>query len=184
MEENKKRMTVYQLVTCALMAAVLCVVAPLSLQIGPVPISLATFILYLTAMLLGMKMGTVSCLIYLLLGLVGMPVFTGYMGGVGKIIGPTGGYLVGYLPMTLIAGFFVDRFHGKIILSAAGMILGTAVLYALGTAWFVIQAGCTLSYALAVCVVPFLLIDLAKIVLAVLLGTLVRSRLKKASLLA
>lgn len=183
MEANRKRMTVYQLVTCALMAAVLCVVAPLSLQIGPIPVSLATLVLYLTAMLLGMKMGSVACLVYLLLGLVGMPVFTGWVGGVGKLVGPTGGYLVGYLPMVLIAGFFVDKFHGKIPYAALGMVLGTAVLYAMGTAWFVIQAQCTVSYALSVCVVPFLLVDLAKMVVALALGTLLRSRLKKAALL-
>ena len=181
--KQKKKLTVPQLVAASLMAAVLCVTAPLTVQLGPIPITLATLVLYLTVTLLGLKLSLAACAVYLLLGFAGMPVFTGWTGGLYKLAGPTGGYLVGYLPLVLIAGLFAERFAFRPLSTAAGMILGTAALYALGTAWFVIQAGCTLSYALGVCVAPFLLVDLGKIAASLALGLPLRAQIKKAGLL-
>ena len=80
-----------------------------------------------------MKAGTISYLVYLLIGLVGVPVFSGFTGGPAKLAGPTGGYLVGFLFMALIAGYFIDRFSRNHILQVLGMILGTAVCYLFGT---------------------------------------------------
>lgn len=170
----------YQLAVAALFAALLCILGPLSLPIGPVPISLATLIVYLAAYILGPKLGTISCAVYLLLGLVGLPVFSGYAGGIGKLAGPTGGYLIGYIPLAFIAGLFVIKGKGKIPMAALGMVVGTAVLYLLGTIWFVMQMDYSVGQALAVCVVPFLLGDAIKIVVAVLLGGTVRKRLVQA----
>lgn len=177
---EQKRNKTYQLAVTALFAAILCILGPLSLPIGPVPISLATLIVYLAAYILGAKLGTISCAIYLLLGLVGLPVFSGYAGGIGKLAGPTGGYLVGYLPLAFIAGLLVSKGKGKMIPATIGMILGTAVLYLLGTIWFVIQMDYSVGQALAVCVIPFLFGDAIKIVVAVLLGGTVRKRLLQA----
>ena len=85
---------VYPLVMTAVMAAVMAVVAPFSIQIGPIPLSLCTFVIYLNSYLLGWKRGTAATLVYILLGAVGMPVFSSFSSGLGAVLGPTGGYIV------------------------------------------------------------------------------------------
>ena len=99
----------YAMAVTALMTAVTCILAPLSIPIGPVPISLTNFAIYLALYLLDWKKGTVSYIIYLLLGLVGLPVFSGFTSGPGKLFGPTGGYLIGFIPMAIIAGMVINR---------------------------------------------------------------------------
>ena len=88
---KNKKLTTYQMSVTALMAAVMCVLGPLTVPIGAVPISLANFVICLTAWLLGPKFGTLSVAVYLLIGLVGVPVFSGYGAGIAKLAGPTGG---------------------------------------------------------------------------------------------
>lgn len=174
---------VQQLCFIALMAGVMCLLGPLSIPIGPVPISVMTLLIYLSVYILGMKMGTISCVIYLMLGFVGLPVFAGYTGGAGKLLGPTGGYLVGYVFLTLVSGFLMEKMAYRRIWCLLATIAGTAVLYVFGTAWFVVLMDCSIGYALSMCVVPFLIGDLAKIVLAELVGQEVRRRLRAANLL-
>lgn len=178
-----KKLTTYQMAVTAVMAAVLCVLGPLTVPIGAVPISLANFVICLSAWLLGPKFGTLSVAIYLVLGLVGIPVFSGYGAGLAKVAGPTGGYLVGYLLLAFIGGLFIEKSKGQPVVSAVGLILGDAACYVLGTAWFVFQMKCELGYALAVCVYPFLLLDLAKIVVSCVVGALLRKRLAQAGVL-
>ena len=100
----EKKLTTYQMAVTAVMAAVLCVLGPLTVPIGAIPISLANLVICLTAWLLGPKFGTLSVAIYLALGVVGLPVFSGYGAGLAKVAGPTGGYLVGYLLLAFIGG--------------------------------------------------------------------------------
>ena len=185
-----KKAKIYELSAAALMTAVLCVVAPLSIPIGPIPISLATLVLYLSVYVLPLPWALASCGLYLLLGAFGVPVFSGYAGGLAKLAGPTGGFLVGYLFLVLIAGLFirlslpVKQPVVKTVIQVAGMLLGTAALYAFGTVWFMIQAKAALAYALSVCVLPFIPGDLVKIAAAVTAGKLLRMALRKAGLLA
>ncbi len=180
---SNTKLSVYQMAAAALMTAVLCVLGPLSIPIGPVPISLTNFVIYITLYLLGTKLGTLSYCIYLLLGTAGLPIFSGYSGGLAKLAGPTGGYLVGFIAMAVIAGIFIQKNHGKTVMSVLGMILGTLAAYAFGTIWFVFEAGCTIWYALTVCVFPFLIGDAAIILIASKLGMLIRAALQKAHLL-
>ena len=180
MEASKR--SVYPMAITAVMAAVTCVVSPFSINIGPIPISLCTLALYLSVYLLGWKRGAVSCLVYILLGLVGMPVFSNFSGGLAKVAGPTGGYIVGYIPLVIIAGILVERYDNRIV-QLLGMVLGTVVLYALGTAWFCVQSGTPLGEAMGMCVIPFIPGDLIKMVIALVLGPVIRDRLKKAGLL-
>ncbi len=188
-KNGTKKLTTYQLTLTAVMAAVICVLGPISIAIpvSPVPISLGSMAVYLAVTVLGMKLGTLSCLIYLLLGLVGLPVFAGGSAGAAKLFGPTGGYLIGYLFLALIAGAFVGRFAENkwknIAFAALGMILGTIVLYALGTAWLAYSAGMDFQAALWAGVIPFIPGDLVKMVIAVLLGSAVRGRLLRAGVL-
>ncbi len=168
------------MVLTAVCAAVLCVLGPLSIPIGPVPVSLATFVICLMLYILGMKKSLAAVALYLLIGLAGLPVFSGFSGGPGKLLGPTGGYLIGYLLLALIGGWFVEKAGFGILLSVAGMILGTAVLYVLGTLWLAHAAGMSLKAALAAGVIPFIGVDLAKIVCAALLGPVLRKALARA----
>ena len=189
------RINTRQLTLCAVMAAVMCVIAPISIPIGPISITGGTLTIYLTAYLLGPVRGLAATAVYLLAGFAGLPVFSNYMGGAGRLLGPTGGYLVGYLPMMLLAGFVAEhtlrRFGGEgkkgrvltLGLQLLGMALATAVLYAFGTVWYCVQAGVDLQKALAACVFPFIPFDLMKIVLALLVGVPVRRRLERAGLL-
>ena len=179
----EKKLTTYQMAVTALMAAVMCVLGPLTVPIGAVPISLANFVICLTAWLLGPKFGTLSVAVYLCIGLIGVPVFSGYGAGLAKLAGPTCGYLVGYLLLALIGGLFIEKSNGNPVVSGIGLVLGDAACYVLGTAWFVFQMQCELGYALSVCVYPFIALDLAKIVVSCVVGALLRKRLVQAGVL-
>lgn len=178
------RLHTRQMTLMGLMTAVICVIAPFSINIpiSPVPISLCTLAIYFAVMVLGMKCGTISVLLYLLLGLAGIPVFSNFSGGVGKLLGPTGGYLWGYLFLAIICGFSVDRWYKRRILCFCGMAAGTAVCYLFGTAWLSYQASISFTQALFSAVVPFLPGDAAKLVLAMVVGRQIRTRLTKANL--
>lgn len=172
----------YPLVMTAVMAAVLAVISPVALPIGPVPISLCTLVIWLTVYILGWRRGTVAVLVYVLLGAAGMPVLAGFTGGVGRILGPTGGYILGYLPLAAISGLFVERWWDSRPLQLVGMMLGNVVLYGFGTAWYCVQTETTLLGALAVCVLPFLPGDLMKMAAALGTGPVIRRRLEAAGL--
>ena len=164
----------------AVMAALLCVAGPLSISIGPIPLSLASFAVYLAGAVLGAGKGTLSVALYLLLGLVGLPVFSGFSGGFQKLIGVTGGYLAGYLPCAALSGLAVrpnspevgPRWRLPVF-----MALGTAVLYLIGTAWFMLQTKNNLAAAMGMCVIPFLPGDAIKIVAASVLAAPIRRAL-------
>lgn len=181
--EQKKKTNVQEMVLIAVMAAVTCILGPLSVPIGIVPISLTNFAVYLAIYVLGCKRGTVSYIVYLLIGLVGVPVFSGFSGGVGKLFGPTGGYLIGFIFMALICGWCIDKFQCKLVPSFIGMVLGTVMCYVFGTAWLAFQASMSFSAALAAGVLPFIPGDLAKIVIAAVIGPQLRCRLTQAGLM-
>lgn len=169
----------YTMAMTALMTAVTCIVAPLSIPIGPVPISLTNFAIYLALYILDWKKETVSYLLYLLIGFVGLPVFSGFTGGVGKLAGPTGGYIIGFIPMAIIAGIIIDHFRQRWI-QLAGMIAGTAVCYAFGTLWFCLQSGTAPAAALSICVIPFIPGDLIKMIIAIMIAPKIRKQLDTA----
>jgi biotin transport system substrate-specific component len=168
------RMKGRDLTLTALLAAMLCAAAPWSVPVGPVPVSPATFAVYLAGASAGWKRGGLAVLVYVLLGCAGVPVFSGFSGGVQKLFGVTGGFILGYIPCALLAGLAADKFPGKRWAAPAGMVLGTLVLYTVGTAWFMLQTKNPLSAALLTCVVPFLAFDAGKIVLASLLAPKLR----------
>ena len=179
----KRNISVYQLTTCALMAALMCILGPMAIPIGPVPVSFTNLVIYLAVYLLGMRGGTVSYAVYLLLGAAGLPVFSGWQGGLGKLAGPTGGYLVGFVLMALLSGFALEKFRARPVPTMLGMAAGTLVAYLFGTVWFVLQMQCAVWHALTVCVLPFIPFDLAKIVIATGLGKAIRAALVKGHLL-
>lgn len=158
------------MVLIGLFAAIICIFAPFTIPIGAIPISLATFAVYLAAVVLGGKNATVAVVIYILIGIIGLPVFSGFQGGLGKVFGVTGGYLIGYIPCAFISGLIIEKYSDKKAVYPAALALGTIVLYAFGTMWFMVQSGNGLIHSLTVCVVPFLLGDALKIATASFVG--------------
>ena len=174
----------------ALSTALLSVSAWVAIPIGGVPATLQTLVLCLTAGLLGCKRALLVAFAYILLGLIGVPVFAGFTGGVGVLLSPTGGYLVGFLPLVLMSGLAADRLaeergiKGKVWL---GLFMGLGVLlcYALGTVWFVIlsaQESVKVGFwsALTLCVLPYIPLDVVKVVFAVFLTAKLRKFIKTA----
>lgn len=180
---KRNKLTTTQKAVAALMAAVLCILGPISVPVGVVPVSLTNLVICLAAWLLGARLATLSVAVYLALGLAGLPVFSGYGAGLAKVAGPTGGYLAGYLLLALVGGWAVEKSGGGPLPSGLGLAAGMAADYLLGTVWFAVQMGCAVQTALAACVYPFVLFDAAKLVLACLLGPLLRTRLEQAGLL-
>lgn len=180
----KSKFNIHTMALVAVMAAVICILGPLSLPIGIVPISLANLAIYFVLYILGMKRGTAACIIYILIGFVGIPVFAGFSSGPSILLGPTGGYLIGFVFMSIISGLFVDKFFDKWYLCVIGMLIGTAVCYAFGTVWLAHEAHLTVISALAAGVLPFIPGDVIKIVIATLIGPNLHRRLVKAKLLA
>lgn len=183
--QKTKRNAHFHMVFIALMTAVISVISPFSfpLPFSPVPLSLTTFIIYISLYALGAKYTFYSCLLYLLLGLIGMPVFSGFSGGIGKLLGPTGGYLVGYLFIPLIAGLFFKDKKVTGLSCCLGLIFGTACCYLLGGLWMAFQTKLSLSAVFFSGVVPFLPGDLCKIILALLVGPIIRIRLQKTNII-
>ena len=169
----------------SLITAVMCVLGPFTITfpISPVPFSLLSFMMYLSAYILGVKKGVISCILYICIGMTGMPVFSSFTGGIGKILGPTGGYIVGYIFMTMICGWIIEKWTHKYIMHIIGMILGTVVCYLIGTMWLSIQVEISIYAAIAVGVVPFIAGDVIKIVIASFIGPVLRKRLKKLELI-
>lgn len=178
----KKSSNTFEIAYIGLMAAVICVLGPLSIPIGVIPISFTNLAVYIVIYSLGMKKGSISFIIYMLLGFVGLPVFSNFSGGPSKLFGPTGGYIIGFFFMSLITGFFIDKFFDKWYFCILGMILGTVVCYIFGSLWLAYQAHMTASKAFAVGVIPFIPGDLAKIMIASIVGPQIRRRLIKANL--
>lgn len=179
---NRNRKTIALTVT-ALMTALLCVAGPFSIPLGPVPLSLATLMIYLAAYILEPADATAAVCIYVLLGLTGLPVFTGFSGGAAKLFGPTGGYILGYIPTAAAAGILMRGCRKSRILCVLSMALATCILYIAGTVWLKYSTGMSFEAALWAGVIPFIPGDLIKMVMASMLGSTVRSRLLDAGLL-
>lgn len=156
------------------MAGVLCIVGPIAIPIGMVPMSLANLAIYLTIILLDKKRASISVAIYLLIGFVGLPVFSGFTGGAGKIFGPTGGYLVGYLALTWVGGSVLEKIKNPIF----ALTIGTVGLYLLGTLWLIGQSNLDFSTAFIIGVAPFVVFDFLKIVAAAFLGNSIKKRIR------
>lgn len=162
-------MNTKSMVLCALMSAVICICAPLAIPLpGGVPVSLATFAVMLTGSVLDRKTAVISTALYLLLGWIGLPVFAGYGSGFTYLFGPTGGFLLGYLPLAYFSGCFIDK-QKTIPSLLKGIVIGECILYTIGTVWFSIVTKTPLLSGLSLCVLPFIPGDIVKITAVCLL---------------
>ncbi len=177
---QKKQFMVKNLTITAMMTAILCVLAPFYIPIGDVPITAATLVIYIAAVLLGTKRSIICVILYILIGMVGIPVFSGWKSGFAVIAGPTGGYLIGYIFIALCTGLSQKIGRGKIPkipMLLLGMLLGTLICYTLGTTWLALQLSLSFEAALWAGVIPFLLGDIIKFIVTVVIAIPVRRHL-------
>lgn len=173
MAQDKQKIKTNDMTYIALMAVLICVCSWISLP-AVVPFSLQTFGVFCALALLGGRRGSLAVLVYILMGAVGLPVFIGFTGGLGTLLGPTGGYILGFLVSALLY-WLLEKYAGQSIRrSAAVLLLGLALCYAFGTAWYMFifnQTGGTVSLlaALSLCVLPFVVPDIIKLALALIL---------------
>ena len=144
-----------------------------------VPFTLQTFGVFMAVGILGGKRGTLSVLVYILLGAIGVPVFAGMSGGIGIILNSTGGYIVGFLLSALIMWGMEKLWGKKPVVQIISMVIGLAACYALGTIWFMMvytrnTGAVGLGTVLGWCVIPFIIPDLVKIALAFVLSRRLR----------
>ena len=169
-----QKLNTRDMVRIALFAVVIAICSWLSIP-AAVPFTLQTFGVFLTVAVLGGKRGSLSVFLYLLMGTIGLPVFSGFSGGVGKLLGATGGYILGFLFSALVMWGMEALLGKKRWVLALSMLAGLIVCYAFGTFWFVIvyarsSGSIGLVTALGWCVFPYIIPDLIKIALAMLLS--------------
>ena len=172
MEKQKQKLKTIDLVYVGLCAALIVICSWLSIPLT-VPITLQTLAICVVAGIFGAKKGTLSVLIYILLGAIGVPVFSGFKGGIGTLFGATGGYIVGFVFTTVIVGLICKK-TDKFWAIALSMLGGVLICYAFGTAWFAFvyakdNTPASLKTILGWCVFPFILPDIIKIAIAAVL---------------
>ncbi len=150
-----------EMLLSGLFGALTAIFSQIIIPMGVVPVSLATLSVMLSTSFLGKKWGTLSQIVYLSLGIMGLPVFHGMQGGIGILMGPTGGFLMGYPLFAWIMGWMIEK-NCPIVFS---MIAGTVGCYLLGCIWFWILTKGTIWSVLLSCMIPFLPIDGLKIMI-------------------
>lgn len=184
MEKGKSK--IYDMVVCALFAAICCVLSPIAIPIGPVPVSLGLLAIIFTGVVLGPIKGAISVLVFFIIGLF-IPVFTGGQVGFSAFAGPTGGYAWSYLIVVVVVGFLtkipVKNKILEIIATIFFCMVGIAVCYFFGTLQFMAVMNTNLTASLSACVIPFIPFDIGKCIVAGVAGPLLKTALKKARLI-
>ena len=173
MEAVRQRSKTYDLVYISILVVLIAVCSWISIPLT-VPVTLQTFGVFTAVGLLGGKRGTLAVLVYILMGAIGIPVFSGFTGGIGILAGTTGGYIAGFLFSALIMWGMEKLFGRSILVLTGSMVLGLLVCYAVGTLWFMAVYAASsgavgILTVLGWCVFPFIIPDIAKIVLALIL---------------
>ena len=183
---NNHLLKIKTITSIGLMTAILCIISPFAfpLPFSPVPITFSTLALCLCVFLLGIYKSIICGLLYLLIGAIGLPVFAGFTGGIGRLFGPTGGYLIGYLLLLLIFGYFSNKGNYRFSFCMLGMALGSLSCYLFGSLWLSISTDISFVQALLIGVVPYLPADIAKMFLAYAIGMPIRKAIIRAGLLA
>lgn len=173
-QEYQLRKTVYS----ALFAALIAAGAFIAIPLGPVPIVLQNLFVLLAGLILGPRWGLYSVAIYLLIGGLGFPVFAGGTGGIGRLFGPTGGYLFGYLPAVLISGYVSERLGKTKFADGAAMVAGSLIVYGAGVPWLKLATNMEWSKAIMVGLYPFILGDILKIAAGIFAAKRIRPVIK------
>lgn len=185
-----KILTTKELILSAIFAAMTCVLALIAIPLPftPVPITLHVMGVAMAGAILGKKLGFISQGVYMLLGAIGLPVFSGGRGGIGVILGPTGGYIIGFVIGAFVIGFLVENLSryakgkkSEFFILFFSMIIGLVVIYTIGTLQLKAVLGLTLPQAIAGGVTPFIASDFVKVSLGAFISYYVRNGLKKSN---
>jgi len=174
MTDTQRKTPIRMMVYASLLAALTAASALITIPIGEVPVILYNFFILMMGLLLGSRWGAASIAVYLLAGGLGLPVFAGGKGGIAILLGPTGGYLIGFLPAVFIIGFISEKFKQRFSYDIIAMLCGTAVIYAFGVIQLKIVLGKTWMVTMALGVVPFIFFDIVKVVAAAVTAKAVR----------
>ena len=175
--------SVFPMILTALCAAIIAVLAQIIIPLPLIPITGQTLAIGLVVTILGLKHGTYAVLLYILLGAIGLPVFQSFTGGLGVLFGPTGGYIVGFIPTALVIGFYLKITRLTFIHALVANILGMLVTLVFGAVWLKYLAELSWTGALLSGVIPFLIVGVIKAILAAWVGVIVRQRLEQANIL-
>ena len=151
----------------ALFSAILCIISPITIPVGTIPFSFSIFAVMLTAISLGTKKGVFAVLIYILTGALGLPVFSGFTGGIQILFGPTGGFILSYTVIAVIVSLASKQ--KKLTLFIFGL-LSLAVCYFIGTLQYSLISKVSFYNSLFICVYPFVVFDILKVILAINIG--------------
>ncbi len=167
------------LTSIGLFTAILCILGPIavSLPFSPVPFSLGTLGVMLACTILDTRSGLLCTILYLLIGFAGLPVFTGFTGGAGKLLGTTGGYMIGYLLLALIGGWLTNKWRRALLPQALGLFIGVLICYLTGTLWLMMQAQLGFTAALWAGAIPYIPFDIIKTFTALFLSRAIQKRL-------
>ncbi|WP_195515073.1 biotin transporter BioY [Paraclostridium bifermentans] len=169
-----KRKTL-DIVYCGIFATITAILSQIAIPLpGGVPLTLQTFAVSLVGILLGSKKGFISILVYILMGAIGLPVFSGFSAGIGAIVGPTGGFILSFPIMSFIIGLVCERTDNKILIFL-GMILASIPNYLAGAFQFSLVTGSSFYNAFLVSVLPFILLGIIKAALATIIGSILRN---------
>ncbi|WP_040226522.1 biotin transporter BioY [Bhargavaea cecembensis] len=171
------------MILAALFAALMGVGAQIIIPVPPVPFTAQTLVLPLMAIILGKRYGTLAAVLYVLLGTIGIPVFAGMKAGLGIIFGPTGGFILSYIPAAFLIGWIFEKGGGRTAAAVAATVVGAMFILLAGTVWLKYMGSLPWSGAFAGGMLPFIIPDLIKAGFAAVVGVLVRNRLASARLL-
>lgn len=177
----KTKIKASDIAVVALMTAITVICALVSVHVGTIPVTLQTFAVCVAVGILGCKRGVACTALYLLLGLAGLPVFSGFQGGIGALLGPTGGYAIGFIPFALISGILIEKFGRKISVLLLSFATGLLFCYLIGTVWFIVvysDGKADILYVLSICVFPYIFPDALKLTLAAVVTKSVSERIK------
>lgn len=180
MNNQHQRIKIFDIVSIALFAVVIAVCSWITIPFT-IPFTLQTFAIFLVLLVLGGKKGMITIVLYLVLGIIGIPVFSNFVGGVGVIIGPTGGYILGFIFIGLIY-LVITIFSKKLVSAIIALVIGLMVCYLFGTLWFTFgylgnDQPMSFWTASSLCVLPFIIPDLVKLTLAVLISLRIKKYL-------
>lgn len=167
----------------ALFAAIIGILAQVTIPLPLIPITGQTLAVGLAATILGARHGTIATLLYIAMGAIGIPVFSQMSGGLGVIFGPTGGFIIGFIPTAYIIGIYIEKTAPTVIQACIANLIGMCVTLLFGALWLKFTANLSWTAALMTGVVPFLAVGIIKAILAGWIGIIVRNRLFDAKLL-
>lgn len=180
---TKEQIKLRSMILIALFAAIIGVLAQVTIPLPLVPITGQTLAIGLAATILGARNGTLSVILYLIIGCAGVPVFAEFSAGVSKLVGPTGGFLIGFIPQTFLMGFFMEKFGFNLKNALIANIFGMFLTLFFGTAWLKISADLSWVAAFTGGFTPFILVGIIKAIIASWVGIIVRKRLVSSKLL-